>query len=42
LPSQFNGTYFGHAMSKARQHATNEIELGIGMKKVSVAKAKNA
>jgi hypothetical protein len=36
IASQFIGTCFGHFMSKACQYATNETNMGVGMKEVSL------
>jgi len=38
LSSLFNGTCFGHVMSKACQYATNDSKVRVGMKDVSLAK----
>jgi len=39
LVSSFIGSCFGHAMSKATQYATNEIEVCVGMIEVSLKQA---
>jgi hypothetical protein len=40
LVAPFSGTYFGHVMFKACQYATNETNIGVGMKKVCYRSSK--
>jgi hypothetical protein len=42
LATPFNGTYFGHVMSKACQYAIDDIKIGVGMKEMSVIEPQSA
>jgi hypothetical protein len=42
LATPFNGTYFGHVMSKACQYAIDDIKIGVGMKEMNVIETQSA
>jgi hypothetical protein len=42
LATPFNGTYFGHVMFKTCHYAINDIQIGVGMKEMSLIEAQSS